>query len=255
MELWVQGLLAAEEMDVDALVVRGTEQTQVRDAQAGVTVLAVSGAMTHTQETYLSLVNEWGSFYLLPPSSYELTLQTQDDLEVILYRAGATIEESSVVRWEDEGTSLRGANLSFDTTAASDMEVDDGANGSVDRTVAAAVVPYVPSPVNLVVEEKDDDTVRLTWDQLEGISRYTLYYGTESRWMPLFEGYEYEEDLGNRTSYDVDGLKLGGWAYYFALTAEDWQGNTSVYSAEAVAGASKRWVRVYLPMIKRADAP
>jgi len=69
--------------------------------------------------------------------------------------------------------------------------------------------------------------IRLAWDPNTepDVAGYQIYYGTASR------SYRYSIDLGNVTTYTIQGLTQGV-TYYIALTAYDSADNESDYSNE-----------------------
>jgi hypothetical protein len=69
--------------------------------------------------------------------------------------------------------------------------------------------------------------IRLAWDPNTepDVAGYQIYYGTASR------GYRYSIDVGNVTTYTIQGLTQGV-TYYIALTAYDSADNESDYSNE-----------------------
>ncbi len=73
-------------------------------------------------------------------------------------------------------------------------------------------------------------SVTLTWspNNEADLLGYKVYYGTTSR------NYSTNIDVGNTTSYTVNGLPTGA-TYYFAIKAVDNAGNLSGFSNEAVA--------------------
>jgi hypothetical protein len=250
--IWVQGLLQSLDEDLDALAILGTQQTSVVDAVAGQTVVTSTNAMTDTAGTYFSVVNDLGSIYLLPKSTYSVTLQTITDTQVILFRRGITMTNFSTVLWEDAGNTPRQIGLSFGPTQTISMQVDEGGDGSIDRTVDAVVTPHLVAPFNVQVTQEDEDSVRVTWDAVDGAARYHVYHGTESRWMPLFETYPNQVVVyADATSKVISGLELAGWAHFFAVTMVDDEGNESLYSSEATAGRALRPRPLYLPLVMR----
>ena len=85
--------------------------------------------------------------------------------------------------------------------------------------VLAAVVFIHPSSLAF--------QLTLEWDPNvdRDLAGYIIYYGTASR------NYQYDVDLGDRTSCTISGL-VEGKQYYFAVTAYDEEGNESAYSRE-----------------------
>ena len=73
--------------------------------------------------------------------------------------------------------------------------------------------------------------IRLAWDPNTepDVAGYNIYYGTSSR------SYRYSIDVGNATTYTIQGLTQGV-TYYIALTAYDSADNESDFSNE-VSGA------------------
>jgi hypothetical protein len=73
----------------------------------------------------------------------------------------------------------------------------------------------------------------LAWDANgeSDIAGYSVYYGLSSG------SYSSKVDVGNQTSYTIDGLQ-GGLTCYFAVTAYDNSGNESGYSNEVVYAVS-----------------
>lgn len=78
--------------------------------------------------------------------------------------------------------------------------------------------------------------LQLTWSapatnrdssELQDLAGYKLYYGTSSG------NYTMSHDVGNQTSYTLQGLE-NGQTYYIAVTAYDTSGNESTFSAEVV---------------------
>lgn len=252
--IWVQGLLQNLEGDQEVLAIVGSQQSRVIDAVAGRTVITATGAMTDTAETYYSLVNDQGSFYLLPRSTYSVTARTVTDTQVILFRQGVTITQFSTVVWEDTGVTPRRMSFTFGPTQTTGLQVDEGADGSVERVVPTDETPHLTAPDGLQVTVKSNDSVQVAWEPVEGAHRYRVYYGTESRWMNLFEGYEHQEEVYHPTaSKNVADLALDGWAYYVTVTAVDEDGNESPYGAEVTVGQALRPRPLYLPLVLRAD--
>jgi hypothetical protein len=251
--VWVQGLLQSLDEDLDALAILGTQQTQVIDTAAAQTVITSANAMTDTAGTYFSVVNDVGSVFLLPASSYSVTLQTVTDTQAILFRKGITMTDLRTVVWEDSGDTPRQISFSFGPTETAAMEVDEGGDGSVDRVVDAVVTPHVGAPADVQATPEGEDGVRVTWGAVDGAARYYVYYGTESRWMPLFEGYPNQVvvDAGT-TSKVISDLELAGWAYFFTVTAVDDGENESMYGREVTVGEAMRPRPLYLPLVIRS---
>ncbi len=69
--------------------------------------------------------------------------------------------------------------------------------------------------------------IRLAWDPNTepDVAGYQIYYGTSSR------NYRYSVDVGNATTYTIQGLTQGV-TYYIALTAYDSADNESDFSNE-----------------------
>jgi hypothetical protein len=77
---------------------------------------------------------------------------------------------------------------------------------------------YLPDVENLAVEALVD-SIKLTWDPVEGADSYTIYYGIQSI---SEDGASYENDvlLGNVTEHTVENL-TAGTPYYFSAAADD----------------------------------
>ncbi len=251
--VWVQGLLHSLEQDLDALAILGSQQTRVVDTVTAQTVVTATGAMTDTDEMYFSIVNDQGSVYLLPPSTYSVTLHTITDTQVILFRKGITMTEFSTVLWEDAGSTPRQIGFTFSPSQTAALQVDEGADGSIDRTVLAEEIPHLVAPANIQVTQLDADSVQVTWDPVDGAYQYRIYYGAESRWVELFEEYSDQVEVyASTTSKVISDLELDGWAYYFTVTMVDDQGNESLYGAEVLVGQAIRPHPLYLPLVIRA---
>jgi hypothetical protein len=154
------------------------------------------------------------------------------------------------VIWKDPGSTLRQATLTFDATNASAMQVDEGVDGSVDRSVAAKSVAFLDNPHGVSVVKLRPTSARVSWNAVNGAARYQVYYGPESRYMPLFYEYAKSADAGNNTSVDLSGLALDAEAYYFTVTAVDAAENESMYGAEALLPEAWRQ-KMFLPFLFR----
>ena len=251
--VWVQGLLQStggSEAELDALAVLGSQQTQVIDAITGQTVVTVAGAMTDTLGTYFSLVNDLGSVYLLPPSHYTVTAHTVTDTHVLLFRKGVTMTAFSTVAWEDAGDTARQISFTFGPTATTALSVDEGADGSIERSVPAEETPHLLAPANVQATRDESylDRVQVAWSPVADAYGYRVYYGTESRWMPSFTAYSNHTEVYT-TSKTIFGLALDDWAYYVTVTTLDADGHESLYGAEVTVGKALRSRPVYLPLV------
>jgi hypothetical protein len=111
-------------------------------------------------------------------------------------------------------------------------------------------------------------TLQIAWSSNteDDLSGYRLYYGTSSR------DYDHVLNVGNTASVTVEGF-LEGETYYFGLTAYDYSGNESGYSAEvsvSIPGTSSdgsgsssygifytflKWVRTLFGSQQATDSP
>lgn len=89
--------------------------------------------------------------------------------------------------------------------------------------LAFAVDQYLPDVSNLQAEALPE-SVKLSWDAVQGADSYTIYYGTQSISQ---DGASYEQDIlvGDVTTYTVENLDAGV-EYFFAAAADD---STGVY--------------------------
>ena len=79
--------------------------------------------------------------------------------------------------------------------------------------------------------------VNLTWDPnppQDIVTGYIVYYGTVSRFDPIFTAYAGQVDAGNVTTYTID-LPAGSPTYYVSAVAYNQYGSRSDYSNEIVA--------------------
>jgi hypothetical protein len=249
--LWLHGLLQTTPAPMEGLIVLGSGDTTLV-AGGSTPVITESDALTVTGESYFSLVNAAGSAYLVPPGDYSLALETLTDTHVLLLRAAESITTASSIYWEDPGTTSRLATLTFDAGSASAMQVDLGADGSIDRTVAGETYTFVATPRNVQVVLAENGLAQVSWDPVPGASGYRIYYGAESRWSPLFEGYAHQVEVGTGNSVGLAVVEHPGTIYYFAVTALDEKGQESLYSAESLMEERGRVHRVHLPLVVRA---
>jgi len=106
----------------------------------------------------------------------------------------------------------------------------------------------------LTIQNAHSDQVALAWDPNPepDLAGYRIYYGTSTR------NYSFFIDVGNTTSYTVQGLEEGR-PYYFAATAYNMAGNESDFSNEVVYPSElKIWLEaehgfVYAPMLVAPD--
>ena len=251
--VWVQGLLQSTgglEANLDALAVLGSQQTQVIDAITGHTVITAAGAMTDTLGSYFSLVNDLGSVYLLPSSHYTVTAHTVTDTHVLLFRKGVTMSAFSTVAWEDAGDTARRISFTFGPTATTSLAVDEGADGSIERTIPAEETPHLLAPANIQATRDESylDRAQVAWSPVADAYGYRVYYGTESRWMPSFTAYPNQVEVYT-TSKTLSGLALDDWAYYVTVTTLDADGHESLYGAEITVGQALRPRPIYLPLV------
>jgi len=258
MELWTQALMMTAGPEMDALAIYGPTATQLRDIAGGAIAsseVSASGMLTETQGI-LSLGTDLGSFYLFPRGEYELTFETFTDTEVILYRQGITMTEATSQEWLTVGTSQRAVKLIFDSHDVGNyplMLVDNSPYGSTDATILPTNHDFVDNPQNLKATVSANGGVTLTWDPVpeDTTNTYVVYYGTESRFNPLFDGYSHHALVIGGTSFTINGLDLNGQANYFAVTSVGTYSRESLFSAEAIAGSLRRSTSVYLPLVKR----
>ena len=186
------------------------------------------------------------AYFLLPRSGkYDVSVETESDTSVMLFRRSADLPGSIQILWESEGTAKRTCTLSFDAGKVSNMAV----NGS---TVQPTIIPYVPNPTDVQVTKTGDDSVRLRWNAVASAAQYKVYYGLESRYLPLFEGYA-QSVTTSKNSVNIDGLDLSFNAYYFGVTAGDANGHESLWSAQAMTGSDTRSWKTLLPYVSRTD--
>jgi hypothetical protein len=246
---WIQGLLMSGQQNVDALAVIGPHAVTVTTGD-GTPILSATGVMTMTETaggTALSLVDDAGSFYLLPRGDYALEFTTDADTEIRLYHQAATMTQAGEIRWVDAGTQARRGTLTFDATGASALQIDAGSDGSVERTIPADAYPYLPAPAGLRLSKAERSNLDVTWTPVSGATGYRVYYGTESRLSPAFEGYP-EYNAVTATSHTLTGLPVGDKAIYVSVTAV--QGATeSPYSGEGSIPEATRPTPVYLPLV------
>ena len=79
--------------------------------------------------------------------------------------------------------------------------------------------------------------VNLTWDPNapeDLVTGYIIYYGTVSRFDPMFTAYAGQVDAGNVTTFTID-LPAGSQTYYVCAVAYNQYGSRSDYSNEVVA--------------------
>jgi hypothetical protein len=104
----------------------------------------------------------------------------------------------------------------------------DAAGNSKEGSVSLSVDRTAPSAPTLTLTGTTAGTASLSWGAVEGASSYVIWYGTSAG------NYLYGANVGNTTSYTVQGLGAG--TYYFIVRAHDSAGNGSGNSNEVSTG-------------------
>lgn len=245
MDLFVRSLVGSLDAQLDLLAVIGAQEVEVNDGSRVVPVAVDDYAWTEDLAAF-SLVKGESAYFLLPRGGqYTVSIETEEDLSVMLFRRGADLNRSSQILWESQGSAERTATLSFGADSVSNMQVGG-------TTVPPTLIPYVPNPTDVQATQTGDDSVRLSWPGVADAAQYKVYYGVESRYLPLFEGYT-QSVTTKQNSVTIEGLDLAFNAYYFGVTAVDAKGHESVWSAQALAGSDTRSWAIMLPFVSRAD--
>jgi hypothetical protein len=250
--LFVASALAQLDSPLDAVIVGGSGTTEL--LIGGTTpVVTASGTLTTTDLTHFSLVNDRLSVYLVPAGAYILHGETVTDTVVIVARRGEGGTGFELLQWEDRGTVSRTLSVSWDPASAGDLLVDEGGNGSVERTIAVDTIPYIAPPTGVAATVDEAGTLVVSWDAVAGAGRYQISYGTESRYAPQFAGYDQTVST-TATSRQISGLPAAGVTHYVTVSAVEAAGHQSLYSQEVRVAERGRMVpAVYLPLVVRGD--
>lgn len=104
----------------------------------------------------------------------------------------------------------------------------DGAGHTKEASTTLVVDRRAPAAPTLTLNGTAVGSASLSWSSVVDAAGYTLWYGTESG------NYIYGANLGNTTSYTVNGLGAGN--YYFIVRSTDSAGNSSSNSNEVNTG-------------------
>ena len=100
----------------------------------------------------------------------------------------------------------------------------DGAGHSLEASITLVVDRTAPAAPTLTLGDTREGEVDLSWTAIADADRYIIYYGLTSG------DYLYAADVGNVTSFTVQGLTAGD--YYFVVRAVDSSDNQSANSNE-----------------------
>lgn len=150
-----------------------------------------------------------------------------------------TIDKYEVI-WQLDGTSTQHSKTVNSTTFETEIDqltegkwnikvkAFDGVGNSKEGGTTLIVDRTAPSAPTLTLDNTGVGTTSLSWNAVDGAEEYLIFYGTTSG------DYIYGANVGNVTSYTVQGLGTGN--YYFIVRAKDAADNQSSNSNEVNTG-------------------
>ena len=157
---------------------------------------------------------------------------------------GITIDKYEVI-WQLDGTSTQYNKTVNSTTFETEInqltegkwnikvKAFDGVGNSKEGSTTLIVDRSAPAAPTLALDSTGVGTASLSWNAVDDAKEYLIFYGTTSG------DYIYGANVGNVTSYAVQGLGAGN--YYFIVRAKDaadnQSGNSNEVNTGTIAGA------------------
>lgn len=150
-----------------------------------------------------------------------------------------TIDKYEII-WQLDGTSTQYSKSVNSTTFETEIDqltegkwnikvkAFDGVGNSKEGNTTLTVDRSAPDAPTLALDSTGVGTANLSWNIIDDAKEYLIFYGTTSG------DYIYGANVGNVTSYTVQGLGAGN--YYFIVRAKDEADNQSGNSNEVNTG-------------------